>query len=133
MKKFFSDVKTAADVFADIRRARKEGTVVEIRKSRVLPVFTAGPCIFDTVEGCTLWNRNKEVFDEIQCAFKALPVEDKKRLAFSPENGEFVERASIWRSLIASVLSPEQTRKAMISILQWYIHIKQVRKRAGKE
>lgn len=124
MKKFFSDVKTAADVFTDIRRARKEGAVVEIRKSRVLPVFTAGPCILDTVEGCTLWNRNKEVFDEIQGAFKSLPSEEKRRLAFSPENGEFIERASIWRSLIASVLSPEQTRKAMISILQWYIHIK---------
>lgn len=126
MKKFFSDVKTAADVFTDIRRAGKEGTVVEIRKSRALPVFTAGPGILDTVEGCTLWNCNKDVFDEIQDTFNILSVEEKRRLAFSPKNGEFIERASFWRALIASVLSPEQTRKAMLSILQWYIHIKQL-------
>lgn len=124
MRKFFSDVKTAADVFSDIRRARKEGTVVEIRKSRVLPVFSVGLSMFDTVEGCTLWNHNKEVFDEISSAFNALPDEERKRQTSAPKKGEFVERASFWRSLIASVLSPEQTRKAMISILQWYIHIK---------
>ncbi len=62
MKKFFNDIKTAVDVFAEIRRARKEGAVVEVRKSRMLPVFNAGAGILDTVEGCTLWNHNNEVF-----------------------------------------------------------------------
>ncbi len=126
MEKFFNDVKTAVDVFAEIRRARKEGAVVEVRKSRMLPVFNAGAGILDTVEGCTLWNHNNEVFKEIRGAFNTLPAEEKRRLAFSPKDGEFTERAYFWKALISSALPPEQTRKAMISILHWYIHIKRI-------
>lgn len=127
MKKLLNDVKTASGIFMDIRKARKEGAEVKVRKVRSLPVFSVGLGILDTVEGCTLWNRNKEVFGEIQGAFDALPEEERKKQTSAPKDGEFVERAYFWKTLISSALPPEQTRKAMISILEWYIHIKRRR------
>lgn len=126
MKKLLNDVKIAAGIFTDIRKARKEGTEVEVRKVRRLPVLSVGLSILDTVEGITLWNQNKDVFDAIERAFNALPDEERKKQTADLEDGEFTERAYFWKALISSALPPEQTRKAMISILHWYIHIKRI-------
>lgn len=132
MKNFFSDVKTAADIFLDIRKERKQGREVEVRKVKSLPVFCVGPGLLDTVEGIVLWNHSRQVYNKIENAFKALPDEEKKRQSFSPNDGEFIERANFWKTLVSSVLPPEQSRKAMMSILQWYIHIKQLPKQAKR-
>lgn len=131
MNNFIKDVKTAAELFKDIRNARKEGDAIEIRKMRSIPVYKIGPGFYSTVEGCTLSWLDRETVKIISAAYDELPVEDKMRLAISPEDGEFIERAYFWRDIMALVLNEKQLHIAFRKILCWYIHIK--RKRKGWE
>lgn len=126
MNYLFADIKTAAKAFGEVRKARKNGAdKVEIKAQplRVLPIInTVG--FYNTVEGCTLSHCEKEIVDIAQKAFNELPYEERHRLMFAPENGEFVERAIFWRTLLEPVMSKQQTGKAMQQIVHWYIHIK---------
>lgn len=122
----FYDIKMVADLFVNIRKARKEGTQVEVREVVKVP-FNTGIGILNTVEGRALWNHNKKLFDAVQVEFNKLTQEEKHKLSFVPKDNEFVERAYIWRTMINSVLPPDDCRKAMITILHQYIHIKHLR------
>lgn len=126
MNYLFADIKAAAKTFGEVRKARKNGAdKVEIKTQalRVLPVYdTAG--FYSTVEGCTLSHCEKGIADIAQKAFSELPYEERHRLTFAPENGEFVERAIYWRTLLEPVMPEKQRRKAMQRIIHWYIHIK---------
>ncbi len=126
MKKFIKDFRAAARIFKDIRNARKEGNVIEIRKTRELPVYTIGPGFYSTVEGCTLSWLDPKMVKIISAEYDRLPIEDKKRLAISPKDGEFIERACFWRNMMEPVLTEKQLHLAFKKILCWYIHIKRM-------
>lgn len=128
MNSFIKDVKAAAEIFKDIRNARKEGDAIEIRKMRSIPLYTIGPGFYSTVEGCTLSWLDRETVKIISAAYDELPVEDKMRLAISPKDGEFIERAYFWRDMMALVLNEKQLHIAFRKILCWYIHIKRMNK-----
>lgn len=57
-----------------------------------------------------------------------LPYETQKKFLYSPKNGEFLERAQLWKTTLKPVLPDKEYREAMIAILRWYRHIKQVEK-----
>lgn len=119
----FDDLKATAGVFTDMRKARKEGSVVEVKKAVQIPVIQSGG-FYSTVEGCALSRCEKGIVNAAQKAFSGLSDSEKHSLAFSPKNGEFVERVMSWKALLKPVMSEKQYRKAILTIIHWYIHIK---------
>ena len=125
-----NDVKTAVNVFGEIRKARKSGAdAVEIKTQPVksIPVIQCGFGFYDTVEGCTLSNCGKEIRDTASELYNQLPYEVKQVLGYVPKDGEFTARVQIWRELLGTALPPKLYRKAMFAIIHWFIHIKHIR------
>ncbi len=123
----FSDIKTAAGVFKDIRQGRRNGNEMVIEKRVQIPCICVGVDFYDTVEGCVLSNCGKEVHDIALNAFQNLSNNEKRRLSFSPENGDFITRANFWKALLKPLMTPIQYGTAITAILHWYIHIKHMR------
>ena len=82
----------------------------------------------NTVEGCILINCGREIFFPARNAFRMFPYETQKKFLYSPQNGEFLERAQFWKTTLHLVLPDKEYREAMIAILRWYRHIKQIEK-----
>lgn len=113
-----NDVKAVVQFFVDRRKARKE-PVQQVKHREPSVSF------YDTVEGCVIWNLPPDIYEPAARAFRELPYEVKHRMAFSPKNGEFCERAKLWKEeVLQPVLSQKQSSTAMIAILRWYRHIK---------
>ncbi len=112
-----------------MRKARKDGVRIEVQRAKTMEIPLIGGTVsfYSTVEGCQLANGDRIICDIAEEAFHGLLYEDKHRLTFSPKDGEFVERVYFWKTLFAPVMTPGQCRNAMLQILQWYIHIKQMR------
>ena len=126
MKSILSDIKTAVSMFREVRKDRSSGSGIRVQQVKEYPVLTT--CgILSTVEGCALINGNSEIFCIAQQVFNKHPYEERHRLAFSPQNGEFTERVRFWRELLRPVLSEKQCHEAMQTIIRWYIHIKRNR------
>lgn len=123
-----ADFMAAVDLFRDRRKARTERAALE--ENRIvqfpIPAIECGAGFYDTVEGATLSHCERYIVIAAQMAFQELPPAQKRRLSFSPKDGEFTARAQLWKELLGSVLPPELAGKAMQRILHWYIHIKQM-------
>lgn len=131
IKNIVNDIRTAVKVVGEVKKARKAGAgaaEIKVVPMKVLPVINVGASIYDTVEGCTLSWCDKEIVKAAREAFNALDCEEQHRLAFAPKDGEFIERANLWREILTPVMSPKQLRIAMLRILAWYIHIKDLRR-----
>lgn len=118
------DIKSAVNIFRDMRKARRieqENTMVKI------PVLRGGS-FYDTVEGCTLANCEKDIVEIAERTFTELPYDEKERLIPPPRDGEFIDHANAWKELLSPVMTEKQLRKAMIRIIHWYIHIKHLHK-----
>lgn len=126
---FIADIQTAASLFSEMRKAKKDGGKIEVQRVKATKVPVIGGTIgfYSTVEGCTFANGDRIICDIAEEAFRGLSYEDKHRLTFSPQDGEFVERVYFWGRLFDSVMTPEQRRKAVLQILRWYIRIKKAR------
>lgn len=80
---------------------------------------------FDTVEGCYLWNTNREVFYVMRATFKKLPLRIQHRLTFAPNDSEFIQRVQMWKTALIIAQIPASIRfDALHSICQCYIKIK---------
>lgn len=119
----FSDLKAAARLFTDMRKARKEGKKVEVKKAVQIPVIQSDG-FYNTVEGCALSHCEREIANAAQKAFNSLADGEKHRLTFSPKNGEFAERVIFWKSLLKPAMTEQQYRKAILTIIHQYICIK---------
>ena len=125
---FLEDIKTATNLFIDMRKASKEGKKITVNRTLEIPMFSVGNSFFDTIEGCTLSNcKESGVCVIAQKAFSELPYDIKCLLSNSPKDGEFVERANFWKRLLQPVMTSKQYHVAMTEILNWYIHIKKQR------
>ncbi|GAA0243338.1 hypothetical protein GCM10008922_00630 [Faecalicatena contorta] len=127
MNKIFTDIKIAATLFADVRKARKTGGKIEIKRYTTKPVLGDIVGFYNTVEGCVLSHCAHEIVEAARDAFYQLPHEEQYRFRFAPETGEFIERAQYWKALLQPVLTPKQCTAAMMIIIRWYIHIKRTR------
>lgn len=120
-----ADIRAAAGLFPEIRKARKNGYALEVVQYKQLPIIRSGG-FYNTVEGCTLSNCGEEIASRAQNAFDRLPEESKRLLQFSPKRGEFIDRAELWAFILRAELTPNQYHIAMSNILDWYIHIKRM-------
>lgn len=79
----------------------------------------------DTVESGYLWNTNREAFNAVHAAFKALPPKLQHLLAFVPKDGEYIQRVQTWEAALknANIPAPIQL-EALHIIRKCYISIK---------
>ena len=118
-----NDLKVAAGLFADMRKARKRGGAIKVEKKIQIPVIQSGG-FYSTVEGCALSHCEKEIVNAAQRAFSRLSDSEKHRLTFSPKAGEFAERAAFWKNLLKPTMPEQQYRKAILTLIRQYIRIK---------
>lgn len=90
--------------------------------------LSANHGFYGTIEGCCLSKCDRHTLRAGERAYSALSHDARRPLLFSPENGEFIERATYWRELFRPAMTPQQLHKAMMCILDWYGHIKRMRK-----
>lgn len=124
--KLLHDMKVTASFFADVRKARKDGGEIVVEQKIQIPVIKSGG-FYNTVERCTLSWLDREIKDKAREAFNRLPEEQKHKLQFAPQDGEFVERVIFWKEMLKPVLTKKQCCIAVNCIIEWYIHIKQMR------
>lgn len=122
-----SDIKTAVGVFRDIRQGRKNDNVPTARKSVDTTYINTGSCFYNTVEGCMLVGCTGNMDDIAREAFDKLTCEERLRLSLVPKDGEFMERARLWKGLLKPLMTPVQYGTAITAILHLYIRIKQRR------
>lgn len=122
MSNIIKDIKTVANVFLDMWRARKNGTEIVLEEKKVLPVIRSGG-FYGTVEGCVLNHLDNEIGAKARAVFNALPDEVKYQLQFAPKSGEFKDRANLWRAALRPIMTDRQYHIAMNCIITWYIHI----------
>ena len=126
-----TDLKTLALLFLDMRKARKCGTEIKLEEKAQIPVCQS-ESFYNTVEGCTLSNIDHEIWNRTMDGFRRLPSEEKHRMQFSPKDGEFVDRARVWKDILSPLMTEKQCHIAMCRISHWYIHIKQMRKEEAR-
>ncbi len=112
-------VRAAVRFFVNRRKARKKPTGHS----------EPGVSFYDTVEGCVLWNLPPDICKVAAGAFRALPYAVKHRMAFTPKNGEFCDRARFWSAILRPAMSQDQYSAAMIAILRWYRNIKAMQRK----
>lgn len=123
MRTILNDLKAAAGLFVDMRKARKRGGAIRVEKKAQIPVIQSGG-FYSTVEGCALSHCEKEIVNAAQKAFSRLSDSEKYRLTFSPKAGEFVERVAFWKKLLKNDMPEQQYRKAILTIIRQYERIK---------
>lgn len=126
-----TDVKTAVNLFRDMRKERKNGCDIEVRKVAEMPIINCGPTFLNTVEGCRLMNGEYSVYQNVKQVFDRLSYEEKHKLEFAPKDGEFIARARFWRSVLKPVMDSKQYRTSMYLILDWYIQNKRINVKGG--
>lgn len=126
------DIKTAASIFGEVRKARKRGAnAVQIEPVYSVPCVTLKPAYRNTVEGCQTWKLGLDADRAVMEIFKSLPYETQRRLEFSPEKpGEWAERTRFWQQQLKPALPPKMYHDVMILFVGWYIHCLRLRKEA---
>lgn len=104
-----------------------------VKKHKSVSVINAGYGFLNTIEGCTLINYDRAIYEVIKAVFDELPDSVKHFLALAINDGSFVERAEAWKEFIKLTdLTEKQQHKVMVILLNWYIHIKQARQQEDK-
>lgn len=122
--KILQDIKAAANVFGEVRKARKAGAAaVQIKPVYTMPAVTFKPAYFNTIEGCQTWKCGFEAERAVMEVFKGLPYEMQRRLEFSPkEPGEWIARARFWQEHLRPALPPKTYHDVMLTLVSWYAH-----------
>jgi len=118
MVDIFNDIKTAVRLTGEIRKARRDGYRLEVKKTLSVPVVRFGYWGF-TMESSIL---HGELGKAVRTVFKTLPEGQQHALTFTPEKGEWAARARFWKALLKPVLSSNQYHEAMSKIIGWYVH-----------
>ncbi|MDE6591059.1 MAG: hypothetical protein K2K53_12115 [Oscillospiraceae bacterium] len=117
---FWKDVKTAVKLTGEIREARKEGTMVEIRR------VWHGPMLKPTYWGNTMGFcliHDREMEKAILAVFLTFPEPVQHSLTFSPKGpGEWVERARFWQQRLMPALPSKMYHAAIVKFISWYVH-----------
>lgn len=120
------DIKTAVKLTGEIRKARKEGAGVEVRKVWRIPVLKSSYWPW-TMEACLM--RGGETEKAVVAVFDSLPEEVQHSLTFTPEEkpGKWVERARFWQQQLKPALPPEMYHAVMLTYIHWYAHCLRMR------
>lgn len=121
------DIRTAANLFGEVRKARKAGADgFQVRSFRSVPVYHMGYW-GGTMEGCLFYGQK---WKPIRDVFGSFPEDVQRSLTFTPKgHGEWVERARFWARELKPALQPEMYHEAMLRLIGWYAHC--LRRRAA--
>lgn len=111
-------------IFSELFKKRK------LKKNvRMIPCYAMQYSFDDTVEGCSLWNwdRNKESYYAVKEIFKTFPDGVKHALTFDPKDGEFCDMVNFWKAALKPALPPVLYYNAMHRIYRCYKRIKRIR------
>ena len=116
------DIKTAANVFSAVRKARRSGASgVQVKPVLAVPIITFAPAWRNTMEGCLTWKLGRDTDIAVKAVFKGLPYETQRRLEFAPKKpGEWAERAQFWQKELAPALPPRMYHAVMMLFIGWY-------------
>lgn len=122
------DIKTAANVFGEVRKARKAGAnAVQIKPVYTVPMLKTGLWPW-TMEACLM--RGGEVERAVVAVFKTFPHEVQRSLTFTPkEPGGWADRARFWKQQLKPVLPSKDYHSVMVRFIGWYAHC--LRRAAG--
>lgn len=126
------DIKTAAYLFSEVRKARKKGASGVLTKSFYsVPVLDFSPAYANTIEWGLSWRAGREADRAVMEVFKRTQYEKQRWLECSPKTSrDWVERARFWQRELEAVLPPAMYHKAMALFISWYIRC--LRKRKGQ-
>jgi len=127
------DVKTVIKLTGEIRKARKSGgCVVEIRQARSMQIAALKPAWLNTVEGCQVWNFDRDINQTVSEVYYSFPREVQRQLEYTPEEpGGWVERARFWQQQLRPVLPEKEYHAIMALFVGWYAHCLKMRKEAA--
>lgn len=127
------DIKTAANMFCEVRKARKAGAnSIRVRVAHTIPIYDLAPSFYNTIEGGLTWKLGRDTSEAVRTVFKGFPYETQRRLEFTPENpGEWAERARFWQQQLKPVLPPKEHHAVMALFIGWYAHCLRMRKEAA--
>ena len=98
-----SDFVVGVEAIKTARKLRKQGAnKVAITTTKTIPVVSFGYWGW-TAEWCLKYQH---------------------KLTFSPNDGEFVERARLWREALRPALAPKQYSDTILVILDWLVQVK---------
>lgn len=128
MKNFISDLRTAAKVFNQAKRARKRGAVLQVQETINLPVYKLGG--WSATLEATLFPRETDQF--VRNVFYGFAPNVQHDLLFTPESsGGWLARAQFWREQLRPTLPPDMFHAAMIRLCSHYRNIIIRRKKVG--
>lgn len=117
---FWNDIRTAVRLTGEIRKARENGSTVEVR--RVWRVPALKPTYWGyTMEFCLM--RDREMEKAILAVFNTFPEPIQHSLTFTPKGpGAWLERARFWQREFKPTLPPKMYHAAMVKFISWYAH-----------
>ncbi|MDE6880189.1 MAG: hypothetical protein K2P20_02400 [Oscillospiraceae bacterium] len=125
--KILHDIKTAIEVTATLRQARKAGKEVVIQKYLSVPV-----CRLSywgaTAEFCLL---KGEAEKAVRAVFDSFDEETQHALTFAPEAGEWPERLRFWQKALRPALPPKLYHEVMEKFYSWAIRCARARLEAA--
>ena len=112
------DIKTAAKVFSEVRKAREAGAnAVQIKPVYRVPVVNPGYWGF-TPEACLFYGRK---WQPLRGVFNSFPEETQHALTFAPKDDEWTSRVEFWEKPLREALPPELYAEAMAILCEWVL------------
>ena len=116
------DIKTAANVFGEVRKARKAGASgVQVKPVYTVPAVHFGYWGF-TMEGC-LFDGPK--WQPLRDVFNSFPEETQHALTFAPGDGEWGDRVRFWKEALRDTLEPDLYHEMILTLVRWGIRCRQ--------
>lgn len=116
-----SDFVVGVEAIKTARKLRKRGAnKVAITTAKSIPIVDFGYWGW-TPEWCLKYPGTR---DTVRAVFHSFSEDVQHKLTFSPTDGEFVERARLWREALRPVLSPKQYSDTILVILDWLVQVK---------
>ena len=116
-----SDFVVGVEAIKTARKLRKRGAnTVAITTTKTIPVVSFGYWGW-TPEWCLKYPGTR---DNVRAVFHSFSEDVQHKLTFSPDDGEFVERARLWQEALRPVLSPKQYSDTILVILDWLVQVR---------
>ncbi len=120
-------MREVAGLAREAYRIMQNGNRVALRE---IPDITSSIGFLYSAEGCALYG-NKEVYYPVKKVFDQFDPEMKRKLTFTPEQGEFCARVRLWQAALKPSVSRAVYMEAMRMIYGCYRRIKQLSDATG--
>ncbi len=119
IKDIFKSIKAGNAIYNSL----KQGNSIKITESKTLPTTTLFS-FANTLEGNMLLSSDIENYNTVKACFNTLQNHIQRRLMFTPNEGEFIERINLWKQLLKPELPEKDYYKVIHKIYKKYIKLK---------